>query len=113
MYDVISPRTTLYFYYCAQEGMCRDGQSPYPISSTGQHIWPHAEREVPKALSKGRGLAGDLLLDCGLKIFFYVYYLFLRVRETEHEQGRGREGGRHRIRSRPQAPSCQHRAQSV
>ena len=38
-----------------------------------------------------------------------MFYLFLRQRETEHEQGRGRERGRHRIWSRLQAPSCQHR----
>ena len=37
-------------------------------------------------------------------------YLFLKERETEHEQGRSRERGRHRIRSRLQALSCQHRA---
>ena len=34
-----------------------------------------------------------------------------RETETEHEQGRGREGGSHRIRSRLQALNCQHRAQ--
>ena len=34
----------------------------------------------------------------------------MRQRETEHEQGRGRERGRHRIQSRLRAPSCQHRA---
>ena len=37
-------------------------------------------------------------------------YLFLREKETEREQGRGTEKGRHRIRSRRQAQSCQHRA---
>ena len=31
-------------------------------------------------------------------------------RETEHKQGRGRERGRHKIQSRLQALSCQHRA---
>ena len=31
-------------------------------------------------------------------------------RETEHEQGRGRERGRHRIQSRLQVLSCRHRA---
>ena len=36
--------------------------------------------------------------------------LFLTHREREHERGRGKERGRHRIRSRLQAPSCQHRA---
>ena len=33
----------------------------------------------------------------------------MRETETELEQGRGRERGRHRIQSRFQAPSCQHR----
>uniref|UniRef100_A0A8C9JUQ4 Pyrroline-5-carboxylate reductase catalytic N-terminal domain-containing protein n=1 Tax=Panthera tigris altaica TaxID=74533 RepID=A0A8C9JUQ4_PANTA len=42
--------------------------------------------------------------------FFKCFYLFLRERETEHEQGRDRERGRHRIRGRLQAPSCQYRA---
>ena len=45
-----------------------------------------------------------------LKHFFKYFSLFLRQRETEHEQGRGRERGRHRIWSRLQALSCQHRA---
>ena len=43
------------------------------------------------------------------KIFFNVY-LFLRQRETQHEWGRGRERGRHRIGSRLQALSHQPRA---
>ena len=34
----------------------------------------------------------------------------MKDRETEHEQGRGRERGRQRIQSRLQALSCQHRA---
>ena len=42
--------------------------------------------------------------------FFFTVYLFLRQRETEHERRRGRERGRHGIRSRLQALSCQHRA---
>ena len=40
---------------------------------------------------------------------FYLFIYFLRQRETEREQGKGR--GRHRIWSRLQALSCQHRAQ--
>ena len=40
------------------------------------------------------------------KHFFNVYYL----REKEHEWGKGRDRGRHRIQSRFQARSCQHRA---
>ena len=42
--------------------------------------------------------------------FFFNVYLFFRQRETEHEPGRSRERGRHRIQSRLRAPSCQHRA---
>ena len=34
------------------------------------------------------------------KNFFFNVYLFLRQREAEHEPGRVRERGRHRIRSR-------------
>ena len=42
--------------------------------------------------------------------FFFNVYLFLRQRETQHEGGRVRESGRHRIRSRLQALSHQPRA---
>ena len=42
--------------------------------------------------------------------FFFNVYLFLRQRETEHEWGRGRERGRHRIGSRLQALSHKPRA---
>ena len=41
---------------------------------------------------------------------FSCLFIFERQRETEHEQGRGRERGGHRTRSRLQAPSCRHRA---
>ena len=41
--------------------------------------------------------------------FFFNVYLFLGQRETEHEQGRGRERGRHRIENRLQALSHQPR----
>ena len=44
------------------------------------------------------------------KNFFFNVYLFLRQRETEHERGRVRERGRHRIWNRLQALSGQHRA---
>ena len=37
-------------------------------------------------------------------------FIFEREREREHEWGRGRERAGHRIRSRLQALSCQHRA---
>ena len=46
-----------------------------------------------------------------LFIYFFNVYLFLRETETEHKRVRGGERGRHRIRSRLQALSCQHRAQ--
>ena len=39
------------------------------------------------------------------KNFFFNVYLFLGQRETEHERGRGRERGRHRIGNRLQAPA--------
>ena len=42
-------------------------------------------------------------------LFIYSVYLFLRERQTEWEQGKIRERGRHRIWSRLQALSCQHR----
>ena len=44
-------------------------------------------------------------------IFFQRFILFLGQRETEHEQRRGRERGRHRIGNRLQALSHQPRAQ--
>ena len=43
-------------------------------------------------------------------IFFSNVYLFLGQRDTEHERGRGRERGRHRIGNRLQALSHQPRA---
>ena len=43
-------------------------------------------------------------------IYLFNVYLFLRETETECKSVRGRERGRHRIRSRLQAPSYQHRA---
>ena len=42
--------------------------------------------------------------------FFSTFILFLGQRETEHERGRGRERGRHRIGNRLQALSHQPRA---
>ena len=41
---------------------------------------------------------------------FFNVYLFLGQRETEHERGRGRERGSHRIGNRLQAPNHQPRA---
>ena len=52
------------------------------------------------------------MIGCNLKknFFFQRFYLLLGQRETEHERGRGRERGRHRIGNRLQAPSHQPRA---
>ena len=47
----------------------------------------------------------------GCVCIFFNVYLFLRETGTEHEWGRGRERGRHRIWSRLPARSCQDRAQ--
>ena len=44
-------------------------------------------------------------------LIFFFNVLFLGQRETEHERGRGRERGRHRIGNRLQALSHQPRAQ--
>ena len=41
--------------------------------------------------------------------FFNVYF---RDRERQSMSGGGSEGGRHRIRNRLEAPSCQHRART-
>ena len=46
----------------------------------------------------------------GVTFFFNVYF-WEREREAECERTRSWERGRHRIQSRLQAPSCQHRAQ--
>ena len=41
---------------------------------------------------------------------FFLMFIYFWDRETEHERGRVRERGRHRMWSRLQALSCQHRA---
>ena len=63
-------------------------------------------------------LPRDVNLSLSLKIvmnsfFFHLFsvlFIFERQTETECEQGRERETGKHRIRSRFQALSCQHTA---
>ena len=47
---------------------------------------------------------------CYDKEFFKCLFIFERERESAHKWGRGRKRGRHRIRSRIQALSCQDRA---
>ena len=42
--------------------------------------------------------------------FFFFTFIYFWETETQHKWGRGRERGRHRIGSRLQALSCQHRA---
>ena len=45
-------------------------------------------------------------------LFYFIlfYFIYFWEGETECEQGRSRERGRHRVRSRLQVLSCQHRA---
>ena len=50
-------------------------------------------------------------IDIKLFFFKFIHLLFLREREREHKQERGRERDTHRIWSRLQALSYQHRAQ--
>ena len=78
-----------------------------------------SERLVLKAWSCSlfRGFALSKLFSCLFKKKkCFSVHLFLREREREREREtkceswRSRERGRHRIRSRLQAPSCQHRA---
>ena len=45
-----------------------------------------------------------------LKIFTLYFDVYLFLRKTEHKQDKGKERVRHRIWSRVQAWSCQHRA---
>ena len=45
-----------------------------------------------------------------LFLFFNFFFTFIYFWETEHKWGRGRDRRRHRLPSRLQAPSCQHRA---
>ena len=47
---------------------------------------------------------------CSIFFFFSTFIYFFGQRETEHERGRGRERGRHRIGNRLQALSHQSRA---
>ena len=44
-------------------------------------------------------------------IIFQSLFIFETERDTECKRGRGRDRETHRIQSRLQAPSCQHRAQ--
>ena len=60
------------------------------------------------ATSEIRGIVG--VLSFVVFFFFFNVYVFLRETMTECEWVRGRERGRYRMRSRLQAPSCQHRA---
>ena len=75
------------------------------------HLPPPALLTTTGSFSIFRGLF--LLFVCSsifLNKFFKRLFILERQRDTEHEQGRGRERGRHRIWSRRQALSRQHRA---
>ena len=52
----------------------------------------------------------DLIYFLFFLIFFSTFYFIFGTEETEHERGRGRERGRHRIGNRLQALSHQPRA---
>ena len=45
-----------------------------------------------------------------LFFIFVFFFFFVFLRESRSATGEGRERGRHRMQSRFQAPSCQHRA---
>ena len=66
------------------------------------------------SLSMNQEMDPHQTLNLPVSFFLIVLKMFLfiieRQRDTEHEQGRGREMERHRIGSRLQAPSCQHSA---
>ena len=51
-----------------------------------------------------------IFLIC-MSVSYFFIFMFILERWTEHEWGRGRERGRHRIWSRLQALSFQHRPQ--
>ena len=82
------------FYVCEEPYKIR---TQIPLAPCKNYTF--VEAEMGKAL--------DLSLPDPFKIFFYC--LFLRQRESMSREGA--ERGRHRIQSRLQALSCQHRAQ--
>ena len=61
-------------------------------------------------ICKKREHQSDSISSVFLSFFKKFYSLFIFETETEHQWGRGRERRRHRIPSRLQALSCQHRA---
>ena len=71
----------------------------------GVTTWAKIESQTLNQLSHPSTPSTSLYLF-KKKIFTFIYFW-----EKEHKWGRGRERRRHRIRSRLQTPSCQHRAQ--
>ena len=63
---------------------------------------------IPLAVCPEVGLQGPSSVL--FLIFFFNVYLFWGQRETDHERGKGKERGRHRIGNRLQALSHQPRA---
>ena len=73
---------------------------------TGNHQNPRREsRQQPLTSATAISYSTHLQRQGNFNV-----YLFLKERKTEDEQGRGIERGRHRIRRRLQALSCQERA---
>ena len=85
--------------------LARGGVRSYCFKGYRVPVW---EDKVTRGQCYGYGSVGlgwdSMILNPmePIAIFFNVY-LVLRQRETEHEWGRGRERGRHKIRSRLQA----------
>ncbi|VFV39407.1 zinc finger protein 385c-like [Lynx pardinus] len=106
--------------------LARDGVlvSPTLTPASGSPGEPHSKGDPDfschRSVAPGFGepyrmellcLASSMLLHTAVVCHFYCCVVFhLMTRETEHEWGKVRERGRHRIRNRLQAPSGQHRA---
>ena len=71
--------------------------------------WAKTKSWTPNWLSHPSAPNTDISYNFFFLIFFFNVYLFLRQRETQHEQGRGRERGRQNVK---QAPGSELSAQS-
>ena len=115
----------IYFWERQRQNASRLGaeREGHTESEAGSRLWavstePNAGLEITNCeiltWAKVRCLtnwATQVPLNIPIKKNFFNVYLFLRETETECKCVRGRERGRHRIQSRLQALSCQHRAQ--
>ena len=93
---------------CLPPSVLRTQHTISPCPSQDTDLGPSTLVQCPEE-GEERHVSKDTVTMALFNNFFLTFIHFLRVRETEHQQGRGRERGRHRIRSRLQAPSCQHR----